>query len=192
MIGLATLELHGHLREKYGEKFSFDVRSIRQALRALAFQVPEFLDDLKKAENYVLVADDMIVSEELLDFEFGPAHYHVVPVVSGGDFGISAAIALAVATTAIDLGASVAVASFIGLAVSTVAVIGSVLAIGYGVSAALSTNAKRNNKGSQSTTLDSYGFDGVVNTTVQGVPVPVGYGKMIVGGAVVGVRFFSE
>lgn len=38
----------------------------------------------------------------------------------------------------------------------------------------------------------SYNFNGPVNTTAQGNPVPLGYGKKIVGSAVVSAGIYSE
>ena len=38
----------------------------------------------------------------------------------------------------------------------------------------------------------SYGFNGPVNTTAQGNPVPLGYGRMIVGSAVVSSGIYAE
>ena len=38
----------------------------------------------------------------------------------------------------------------------------------------------------------SYTFSGPVNTTAQGQPVPVGYGRLIVGGAVISAGITTE
>jgi predicted phage tail protein len=38
----------------------------------------------------------------------------------------------------------------------------------------------------------SYAFNGAVNTTAQGYPVPVGYGRMIVGSAVISAGIVAE
>ena len=40
--------------------------------------------------------------------------------------------------------------------------------------------------------LPSYAFDGAVNTTRQGNPVPICYGSMIVGSQVISAGLFSE
>ena len=38
----------------------------------------------------------------------------------------------------------------------------------------------------------SYAFGGAVNTTAQGQPVPIGYGRMIIGGAVISAGITTE
>ena len=38
----------------------------------------------------------------------------------------------------------------------------------------------------------SYVFNGAVNTTAQGYPVPIGYGRMIVGSAVISAGIVAE
>jgi predicted phage tail protein len=38
----------------------------------------------------------------------------------------------------------------------------------------------------------SYNFNGPINTTAQGNPVPLGYGRKIVGSAVVSAGIYSE
>ncbi|WP_377706680.1 tail assembly protein [Pseudomonas protegens] len=69
--------------------------------------------------------------------------------------------------------------------------VGAVLAIG-GVIQMLSPQAK--GLGTQDTPNNrpSYSFNGAVNTSVQGNPVPLLYGRMIVGSAVISAGIYSE
>jgi predicted phage tail protein len=63
--------------------------------------------------------------------------------------------------------------------------VGFALALG-GVAQMLAPQPKMDaGAGSQEANSPSYTFNGAVNTTAQGHPVPVGYGRLIIGSAVI-------
>lgn len=60
-----------------------------------------------------------------------------------------------------------------------------------GVTQMLSPQPKGLSTGNGVSNEPSYAFNGVVNTTAQGGPVPLGYGRMIVGSAVISAGIYS-
>lgn len=187
---MRELRLYGHLREQFGESFRFMATCPAEALRAAFKLVPGFRQAFMEVPHYVLAAGlpgEMygLAGEELrlwTDAEI----IEVVPVIEGTDFGISAAVAGALMAA----GASAGVAGFVGSVVSTLVIGLAVSAISYGISSALAPSPERHEKGNRQ--LESYGFSSAEQTTDQGVPVPVWYGELIVGGAVASFRIVSQ
>jgi predicted phage tail protein len=118
----------------------------------------------------------------------------IAPVVAGaaksglgqvllGAALITAAIFMPPSIGAISLFGSATVASVVGS-------IGVSLVLG-GVAQMLSP-PKDLSPGSQDTSSPSYAFNGAVNTTAQGNPVPVGYGRLIVGSAVISAGISTQ
>lgn len=190
MRRMRELRLYGHLREQFGDSFRFMATCPAEAIRAAFKLVPGFRAAFNEVPHYVLAAgvdgDLQGLAGEELRLWTDAEIIEVVPVIEGTDFGISAAVAGALAAA----GASAGVASFVGTLVSTLVIGMAVSAISYGISAALAPSPQRNEKGNRS--LESYGFSGVEQTTDQGVPVPVWYGEMIVGGPVISFRIVSQ
>jgi len=94
------------------------------------------------------------------------------------------------------IGAALIAASFmlpgIGTALATMAFnVGVSLVIG-GVVQMLSPQPKANAPAEKPENMPSYVFSGAVNTTAQGQPVPVGYGRLMVGGAVISAGITAE
>lgn len=112
---------------------------------------------------------------------------HIVPVIGGaknGLLGIVLGAALIVASfylpaTPLIAGLGAASPSFASIAFG----IGTSLVLG-GVAGILAPTPKTSAGAAEATNLPSYTFNGAVNTTAQGQPVPVGYGRMIIGSAV--------
>ncbi len=192
-MAMTTVVLYGHLRQKYGRSFEFDVSSTSEAVRALKAVLPGFYGELLKHKpGYHVFVGEQNISERELGYPTGSNEViRIVPVVAGaGKFNIAffmiAAIALiASAGTlagplagatgslfgATTVAAEAAAASFIGQ-------IGVSLAL-MGVSALLAPTPRK-----EGDEKPSYLFNGADNVVGQGAPVPVGYGRMIVGSVV--------
>lgn len=183
---MKTIILLGELGKRYGRKHLLDVKSPAEAVRALCANFKDFAAFVSSSSERnvgyrVLNRRHDVAVDEL----HNPASHQIVfaPVVAGagGKGGLFQTI----------LGAVLIAASFIlppGPWTQPMFSIGVSLVIG-GVAQMLSPLPKTNGPENES---PSYIFNSAVNTTAQGYPVPVGYGRMIVGSAVISAGISVE
>ncbi|TXH41775.1 MAG: tail assembly protein [Desulfurellales bacterium] len=192
-MAMTTVVLYGHLRKKYGRSFEFDVSSTSEAVRALKAVLPGFYGELLKHKpGYHVFVGEQNISEKELAFPTSSTEViRIVPVVAGaGKFNIAffmiAAIALiasagtlgpALAGATGTLFGSTAAAAGVA-ATSFIGQIGVSLAL-MGVASLLAPTPRKEGE-----EKPSYLFNGADNVVGQGVPVPVGYGRLIVGSVV--------
>lgn len=188
---MKTVKLLGELGKKFGKSYKFDISNPAEAVRALCINFPTFKQHLIESEKRgvayrVIVGKEDQKPEDLYN-PSGKDVIKLVPVLQGaGGNGIIQTI-LGVALIAI------AFTPFGAPYASSLIPLGASLAIG-GVVQMLtpmpSTNiSDENNKPDNK---PSYTFNGSVNTSAQGYPVPVGYGRMIVGSAVISAGIVAE
>lgn len=191
---MLTVVLLGELGKRFGRRHRLDVRSPAEAVRALCANFKDF-------RQFVATSAERNVAYRVLnrreavgkDQLHHPASQTItfVPVVVGAgffrDFGM------------LILGAALIVASFYlpPLALVGTATLASVT-FSIGVSMVLGgvaqllapVPATPSDSGSENKA--SYIFNGAVNTTAQGAAIPVGYGRMIVGSAVISAGISVE
>jgi predicted phage tail protein len=184
---LREVRLYGELGRRFGRLHRFDVATAGEAVRALMANFPGFekaLADYAPGWHVLAGADDVAAPERLHDPAAGTIK--IIPAVAGAKSGwmgvilgvvlIAAAIFMPATIGAISLWGSTTVAGLVGT-------IGVGMALG-GIAQLLSPQPKYQ-AGSDAEKKQSYVFSGPVNTTQQGVPVPLVYGRMTVGSAVV-------
>lgn len=183
---MATIHLHGQLGEKYGRRFDFEVYSVAEALRLLNANFQGFNGDLLAHKPGFVVRVDGEVAADIggLRSTHLKPEIHIVPAIAGagGDNNGLGQILMAVVLIAAAWSGY-----FSPTTTSTLYAMGANLAIS-GVSTLLfSTTAAQasNEEMTGETNLTSYSFNGPVNTTAQGNPVPVLYGWMRVGSQVI-------
>ena len=192
---IRKIQLYGQLGKRYGRTHRMDVASPAEAIRALDANYPGFMEEIlalgRKGYGYRVahgVQGTVGVNnpEELCQPAGGDIR--ITPVLKGSKKGgigqILAAVALIVASFYVPglagtFGMSGATAASVATSMMSA---GIAMAIG-GVIQLLSPQPKAAEKGGTEGT--SYMFDGATNTMAQGHPVPVGYGEMIVGSAVI-------
>lgn len=164
-----------------------DVRNPAEAVRALSANFPEFqrylLESGKRNVFYkVMVGKEARTADQLHD-PSGQSVIKIIPVIGGAGgranpFTFIAAAVLVVASIGLNI-------AFPGNPVSPYLMnAGIAMAIG-GVVQMLTPLPKTPNQQDRPDNKPSYVFNGSVNTSAQGYPVPVGYGRMIVGSAVI-------
>lgn len=183
MSQLKTVILSGELGRKYGRRHRFAIESPAEAVRALCANFKDFKTHLiesdKRGVGYRVLVGGADQKPEDFHHPSSRAEIRIVPVIGGRKSGIwqvVAGAALIAASFFIPGGEIVAGLTYSSLAFS----VGVSLALG-GVAQMLAPQPKTSAGKNQA----SYEFSGPVNTTAQGVPVPVGYGRLIVGSAVV-------
>lgn len=187
--GIRNVLLSGELGKKFGRRHRFAVNSPAEAVRALCANFPEFKRELltsgERGVGYRVLVDKQDVGADALTFPSGSADIRIIPVVRGaaksGIWSILAGIVIIVASV-ISFNYE-----FIGEGVMEMGVgLGLSLSFG-GVARLLAPHAKTPGKSAA-----SYNFGGPVNTADAGLPVPFGYGEMIVGSAVISAGIVSD
>ena len=203
---MKVVKVYGALRKRLGQcRFEFDVATPAQAIKALCVNFPGLdkwlIDSEKDGVGYRVAVSKEKATEEnvaplLMPFSDKEV-FSITPVVTGAGRG-TGAILIGAALIAVSLavpGAGIAGTSFLasaggaatfgaGLAAAAGS-IGLSLVLG-GVAQALSPQPEPTNleNGREAAQLESFSISNVVNTSRQGLPVPIAYGRVFVGSAV--------
>jgi predicted phage tail protein len=203
---LKTIRLYGELGEKFGREFHLAVHSTAEAIRALRVLRPGFEEELMTAKDRgvayaIFVGRHNVADVKELAYPVGADEIRIAPVMIGAKRGglfqviLGAAIVVASVYTGGLAGATAGATtagSFLGVTggYAIAAQMGMALALG-GVVQLLSPQAKVTGT-NNSENGKSYSFSGVVNTQAQGNPVPLLYGEMTVGSAVISAGIYAE
>lgn len=185
----------GYLK-KYG-KHKFLVNTPAEAIKAMLMQVKGFDEAFraagKRGVEFAILTDNRNITD-LEHLQIGkPKVVRLIPKYKGGknsalSFIAVAAIIIATVYTGGIAGGFAAAGTTAGSVATSIAVS---LAIG-GITQLLTPQAPGLSSSTDSENKASYAFGGPVNTTAQGVPVPVFYGYREVGGAVISASIVSE
>lgn len=189
---LRTVRLYGKLGTRFGRVHRLAVNSVAEAIRALCVLLPGFEREMMTSGDrgvcYACFLAKTNINEETLQAPAGQDEIRIAPVIRGAKRGGLFQTVLGVALIAVawwnPLNWSTAIAMGV-LAAGAGMAIGGVFQMMAPTQQGLGT-ADRSENGA------SYNFNGPVNTTAQGNPVPLGYGKKIVGSAVVSAGIYSE
>lgn len=171
--------LYGELGKLYGKYHNYSVKSVPEALRALSANYKTFRSNIKEGSYYKVIVDKSPISEEELS-RTATKTIKIIPVVQGASRGLGQII----------LGAALlAVAwwnpySWGAIITGTMTSVGASLVMG-GVAQMLTKTPKLSAGADRPDTNQSYAFDGPVNTTAQGNPVPLAYGRILAGSQVI-------
>lgn len=187
--------LHGMLGERFGRDHYFDIATPAEAIRALNANFDDFLNVFAASQQHyrVIADDDVIPAVDGLHIPLSRT-VQIVPVIAGAKGGIGGILlggALIAASFYLPGSALFTVGTFSPSFASIAFGLGASLALG-GVSQLLSPMPKAGKPAESPQNEPSYSFNGPVNTTAQGQPVPVGYGRLIVGGAVISAGLTAD
>ena len=203
---MKVVKVYGALRKKLGQcRFEFEVDTPAQAIKALCVNFPGLdkwlIDSEQTGMGFrVAVGKERITPEDaslaVLPWSERDV-FSIAPVVAGAGGGVGrifagiGLIALAIAIPGLGAAAGAkAAATIFGTAFSqislTIGMVGASLVLG-GVAQMLSPTPTFSGleRGKEAARLESFSFSGIVNTTQQGMPVPVCYGRAFVGSAVI-------
>lgn len=186
---LRTIRLYGILGTKFGRVHRLAVHNAREAAIALSVIVPGFehflMNSSEKGIEFAVFSGRRNLSADQLEDPAGSQDIRIAPIVrgskQGGLFQIIAGVVLLV------------VGFFTGGSTwgPALMLMGGALAISGAMSMftqqplTKETGDGVNNRASKS-------FSGVVNTVAQGNPVPLLYGELIVGSAVISAGIYPE
>ncbi len=200
MTPLKTIRLYGKLGTRFGRVHRLAVNSTAEAVRALCMLKPGFEKELMTSRDrgihYAVFLGKKNIGEEEMLHPAGRDDIRIAPILQGcGRGGLFQTILGA----ALMVFAMWATSGFSGLATladtmksgwGIMAMMGISMMAG-GVMQLLSPQMKGLSAQDSVENGASYAFNGAVNTTAQGNPVPLGYGRMIVGSAVVSAGIYA-
>lgn len=186
---MTDIILYGDIAKKYGKKHSYSVSSVPEGLRALEANFKGFRNSIKENSYYKVIVDNVVISKDELNKK-SIKTIKIIPVISGSGNG-TAQIILGVVLIAfawwnpyswgvLASGGTAAGAS----ALSATFAIGASMLLG-GISQMLAGTPKISSGADAVDKNQSYLFDGPVNTTAQGNPVPLAYGQILIGSQVI-------
>lgn len=179
---LRTVRLFGDLGKRFGSVHHFAVKTPSEAVRALSVNFPGFekhlIDSGSRNVGYQVNVDGRDIDETELSYPLS-REIHLTPVICGAGSPTAKIIIGAVLIVA-GIYVSIQSGGFASWAGGAMINAGIVLMVG-GVMQMLSPIPKTEDQGGRS---PSYVFNGPVNTAARG-PVPVGYGRLVVGSAVI-------
>lgn len=194
MMKLRTIRLYGVLGARFGRVHQLAVDNAAEAVRALSVIVPGFkaalIESGERGIKYAVFLGRQNISADQMRVPPGREDIRIAPVLQGAKrAGLFQAV-LGVALIAL----AVWNPSFIGLSAKValgVGMAGFSMALG-GVVQMLSPQAKGLSAKDAPNNGASYNFNGPVNTSAQGNAVPILYGRMLVGSAVISAGIYAE
>ena len=199
---MKVVKVYGALRKRLGQcRFEFDVSTPAQAIKALCVNFPGLekwlIDSEKDGVAYRVAVSKQKATEEDMSPLFMPFSdkevFSITPVVAGAGRGLGQILIGAALITAAVVLAPTGGGGFLGAAgsgffsaaaSSAVGSIGVSLVLG-GIAQAISPQPDTGiERGREAAKLESFVFNNVVNTAKQGLPVPIAYGRLFVGSAV--------
>ena len=202
MTPLKTVRLYGKLGTRFGRIHRLAVASAAEAVRALCAIRPGFERELMSSRDrgihYAVFLGKRNIAEEEMLHPAGRDDIRIAPVLQGSGRGGLFQTILGAAMMVFAMWAAGGFTSLAGLSstlasegwVGVTAMMGMSMMIGGGMQL-LSPQIKELSAKDSAGNGASYHFNGVVNTTAQGNPVPLGYGRMIVGSAVVSAGIYA-
>lgn len=194
---MATIELYGALAKAFGKTHYRYVRTKAEAIHALCKTIDNFERFLNNSKlrglTYAVFVGEKNIGVDDLGYPVTNEVIKIVPVVMGS----KKAGVLQTVLGAVLVVVGLAIGYFtgwtgVGWAIgSKIALMGGAMMLG-GVVQMLSPQASGLASKQDADNQASYAFGGVTNTAAQGYPVPVGYGKRRIGGAIISAGIYVE
>ena len=204
---MKAVKVYGALRKRLGQcRFEFDVATPAQAIKALCVNFPGLdkwlIDSERDGVGYRVAVGREKITNDLtpLGLPFSEKEvFSITPVVAGAGRGASTIaigiglVALAVITQGASLsfsigGFSAASGTFAAAAFGTkLAIVAGNVGVGLtllGIAQSIPPQPSPNSTLDEAAQLESFSFSNVVNTSRQGMAVPIAYGRLFVGSAV--------
>lgn len=177
------VRLYGVLGSKFGRVHHLAVANAAEAVRALSVLVPGFDSFLTRAKDNgmgfaVFYGKRNLTEDDLLN-PHGHENIRIAPILMGSKNGGW----LSIIVGAVLVAAGYIFSPFTGGASLALVPVGYAMIAG-GIVQLLTPMPKGRSAKDRPENQPSYAFNGPINTQAQGNPVPVVYGKMIVGSAV--------
>lgn len=199
---MTNIIVHGILAKEFRSHFKFAIRKPQEIFDAISCICPQFRNRMveltKQGIHYSLLIDGKkIESEADLRIAKDGQTIDLIPTIcgAGSNGGIIAMLIIGIATAGVGLAAAgvfgaagISAAAAIGVSAgmaSTIASIG-VGIVGMSLQALLAPKPNMERPSSDvSAAKQSFNFSSKANVSEQGIPVPVAYGRLRVGSAII-------
>ncbi|MGV4148744.1 tail assembly protein [Citrobacter freundii] len=190
---MTNIKLSGSLAKLFGREHQRVIGPTREAFRALSATIPGFQKFMNTSKarglTFAIFVGEKNVGEDDLAFPNCGREIRIVPVIIGSKkAGLFQTILGAVIIAASAVGSYFAPGnpfSAFGYKVGAAMALGGVAQMLSPQPAGLASKQDADNRA-------SYAFGAVTNTTSQGYPVPLAYGKRRIGGAIISVGIYVE
>jgi predicted phage tail protein len=204
---MKTFHLHGALGQTYGEKFELDVDNVVLGMRLLCAQ-HRGMQQMIRAGEFKVVRGSVDTGVQLDELTLAMPirdEIHIIPVPVGSKRSGLAKILIGVAIIGLafvgaafiggsllaGLGTGISIGGIsTGLTWGSVALFGAMVALS-GISQMLSPTPKKVDQ-KEVDQASSFLFNGAVNNSEQGGPVPLIYGRFLVGSRVISASLAVE
>jgi predicted phage tail protein len=191
---LRKIVLYGSLAKKYGKEFKFDVKSVGEALKALDANFPGFLRSIeRKGEYHVTVGDDLYNGDSLdhntVAMQFAKGDIHISPLIQGAKKGGVLNVILGAVLIIIGVVMSVYTS---GAGTPLIKLGAGMMLSGVAMMLVPTPNTGGYDDRERPDGKKSFMFDGPINTTEQGGPIPVVYGRVLMGSTVISAAMDVE
>ena len=194
---MTQIELGGVLGKTFGKTHHRLISTVHEATRALAATVPGFekymITSDRRGLTYAVFRGKKNIGKDDLGFPVTKEVIRIVPVVIGGKkAGVLQTILGAVLVV---VGAVVGVMTSwtgVGGVIGSGMVTAGIGMMAGGVIQMLSPQPGGLASKQSADNQASYAFGGVTNTAAQGYPVPLGYGRRRIGGAIISAGIYVE
>lgn len=188
---MTNIKLSRSLAKMFGRAHQRLISTPREVFRALSVTVPGFEKYLNTSKarglTYAVMVGKRNISESDLDFPNAGQEIRIVPVIMGSKRSGILQTILGAALVAVSIwipGVSIAASNMMFAAGASMA-LGGIAQMLSPQPGGLASKQDADNKA-------SYAFGGVTNTTAQGNPVPLAYGKRRIGGAIISAGIYVE
>ena len=203
---MKVVKVYGALRKRLGQcRFELEAATPAQAIKALCVNFPGLdkwlIDSEKDGVGYrVTVSKEKATEQDISPLIMPWSEkdvFSITPVIAGAGRGLGAILA-GVALIGIAVASGGAGFAFnatqgvgfvgTGAVPSALAAAAGNIGIGLvfmGIAQTLSPQPSLDSTLDESAQLESFSFSNVVNTSKQGLPVPIAYGRVVVGSAII-------
>ncbi|NIF58975.1 tail assembly protein [Enterobacter sp. Ap-916] len=189
---MTQIELGGILGKTFGKIHQRLISTVHEATRSLAATIPGFekfmITSNRRGLTYAVFKGKKNIGQDDLEFPVTSEVIRIVPVIIGskkaGLLQTIIGVALVAAAAFAPWGAAIGASDLI-FKVGAVVAIGGIVQMLSPQPTGLASKQGADNKA-------SYAFGGVTNTAAQGYPVPLGYGKRRIGGAIISAGIYVE
>lgn len=189
---IRTVRLYGKLGAKFGRRFDLAVQSPAEAVSALGEMIPGFkqylIESKDKGFGFAVFLGKRNLSKEELYTHAGNEDIRIAPVTFGSKKG--GVVQIIVGVVLVVVGAILTYFGYGAVGVPLMKM-GAAMIIGGVVQLLMPTPKGPGGRDSADDNPSKY-FSGPINTQAQGHPVPVLYGRLLVGSAVISAGIYMQ
>ncbi|WP_413499134.1 tail assembly protein [Buttiauxella gaviniae] len=195
---MTTIRMSGPLGKTFGKTHQRLIRTNYEAFRALVATLPGFEKYMNSSRarglTYAIFVGKKNIGEDDLEFPNNGREIRIVPVIIGSKRAGALQTILGAALVVVGaIGAFTPIGqAFGGAAWGPAAMQMGAAMIAGGVIQMLSPQPSGLSSKQSADNQASYAFGGVTNTAAQGYPVPLGYGRRLIGGAIISAGIYVE